>query len=475
MDFKHIITHSRYPILIYGLILSLATTSVCIASVSTAEIENADKNFQDTTSQLYKTLANNLIECRSHTRSLKRLNSQLIKLTKNKKHVIGSCLIQNHMSLIEKNIDNKEIFPIVEFLLNNNNLHLADKIANTAKSEGDQSLISNISFIYAKYYVKRKEWNKVLKSTENTYNDLTTEDANLARLFTGIALQKLKKHRQAIKVYSKIPKQSMHYPTARLNIATAYIRQDWWTDAHTEIKRILNSKTIKPKNEMNNRLYLVLGYSLLRKEFYRDAREAFRNIEINSVYFHKALLGIALTATNQEDYIGALNAINILKSKKTYDLSVDESHLLLPYTYEKLNQNMTASASYSDAQKYYQNRIEEIKTINQNKINTINAKIILNNDNRVNLENNVINFTEHYPLSFLEKSALINEFSEYLPHIDNVKLINKYKTLKSSYDLLLEKMLSDIFVERSAYLTSYLNQSRFGLARLFDNSNIANN
>lgn len=475
MDFKQIIAHPKYPILICGLVYSLSATSVFAATISNTEIQNADEAFHTTTSQLYTTLAHNLIECRSRTRSLKRLNSQLIKLTKNNKHVIGNCLIQNHMPLIEKNIDNKEIFPILEFLLNNNNILLADKIASTAKNEADQSLISNISFIYAKYYVKRKEWKKVLRSTENTYNDLAKEDANLARLFTGIALQKIKKHREAIKIYSKIPQESKHYPAARLNIATAYIRQDWWTDAHTEIQEILNSKKIKTNNEMTNRLYLVLGYSLLRKEFYRDAREAFRNIEINSVYFHKALLGIALTATNQEDYIGALNAISILKSKNSYDLTVDESHLLLPYTYEKLNQNLTASASYSEAQIYYQNRIKEINSIKQNKINTLKAIDIIKNNNTININNNVIDFSEHYPLSFLEKSALIDEFSAYLTHIDNIKLAEKYNKLKIKYDVLLAKMLKDIFIKRSTYLNNYLNQTRFGLARLYDNSNIANN
>lgn len=471
MDFKHIFTSRKCHIILLGFLINL-TISPSSFAISNAEIKTLEEDFQQITNQFYTSLSKNLYECRSRTRSLKRLNQQLNKLSQKNKNVIGICLIQSHIPLIEENIDSKETFPIFQFLLNNNNLLIANRLYVKARSDGDQSLVSNISFIYARYYLKRKEWKKVLKYIEGTYNDLTAEDGNLARLSTGIALQKLKKHRTAVKIYAKIPQQSKYYSAARLNIATAYIRQDWWTDAHTKINEILSSKKIKTNSEMINRLYLVLGYSLLRKEFYRDSREAFRNIELDSIYFNKALLGIALTATNQEDYISALNAINILKSKQTFDLSVDESHLLLPYTYEKLNQNMTASASYTDAQKYYQERIKNITAIKNKKQYDIRAADILNNNNFLNLDNNIINFSNHYPVSFLENSSQLNMLSKYTNHINNKKLLKKYTTLKTKHNNSLSRMIGDVFDKRLTYLNSYMNQSKFGLARLFDNSNI---
>ena len=371
------------------------------------------------------------------------------------------------------------MFPTFRFLLDNNNLLVANKLYTHAKNEADKSLISNISFIYAGYYLKRKKWKKVLQYTEDTYTDLSDDDANLARLYTGIAMQKVKQHRRAVNIYSKIPQQSKYYPAARLNIATAYIRQDWWTDAHIKINEILKPKQknnkIKVDREMISRLYLILGYSLLNKEFYRDSREAFRNIEINSQYFNKALLGIALTATNQEDYIGALNAINILKAKKTFDLSVDESHLLLPYIYEKLNQNMTASASYSDAQKYYQERIKNVSALKNNAQNNIDIKKILANNNHVNIKNNIINFSNNIPVSFLENISRIDELSNYSSQYNNMKLKNDFSRLKNKHKKLLSEIFSELIEQRLTYLNSYMNQSRFGLARLFDNSNTASN
>ena len=474
MDFKHIFTPSKTLIFVLGLVLNLACNPVW-AAISNTEIQVLEDDFQNITNKLYTSLARNLSECRSRTRSLKRLNLQLQKLSTQNKNVIGICLIQNHLPLIKKNIDSKETFPTFQFLLDNNNLLLANKLFKTAKNEGDRSLVSNISFIYARYYLKRKQWKKVLLHIKDTYNDLTTKDANFALLFTGIALQKLKKHRPAVKIYSKIPKNSKYYPAARLNIATAYIRQDWWTDAHIEINGILNSKKINTHNEMINRLYLVLGYSLLRKEFYRDSREAFRNIEIDSIYFNRALLGIVLTATNQEDYISALNAINILTKKKTFDLSVDESHLLLPYIYEKLNQNMTASASYTDAQSYYRERIKNIKSITNKEQHNITALNILKNNNQLNIKNNIVDFSRHFPVSFLENSSRLDEFSKYSFHVKNVNLIKKYQLLKEKHNKSLLKIVGVIFDDRLTYLKSYMNQSRFGLARLFDNSNTAQN
>ncbi|MCK4865268.1 MAG: hypothetical protein KAT06_07535 [Gammaproteobacteria bacterium] len=478
MDFKRTFTPKKTLILVLGILLNLVSTPFCFA-ISAEEAKTLEKDYQSISNKIYAALGQNLSECQRKINSIKELNHQLQEHSKQNQNAIGQCLIKNNLSLIKKNIDNKTIFPVFQFLLDNNNLLVANRLYTYAKNEADKSLISNISFIYARYYLKRKKWKKVLQYTEDTYTDLSDDDANLARLFTGIAMQKVKLHRRAVNIYSKIPQQSKYYPAARLNIATAYIRQDWWTDAHIKINEILNPKKnnnkIKVDREMINRLYLVLGYSLLNKEFYRDSREAFRNIEVNSQYFNKALLGIVLTSTNQEDYIGALNAVNILKAKKTFDLSVDESHLLLPYIYEKLNQNMTASASYSDAQKHYQERIKNISALKNNVENNINVKEILANKNHVNIKNNIISFSNNIPVSFLKNSSRIEELSNYSSQFNNMKLRNDFSMLKNKYKKLLSGIFNELFEQRLTYLNSYMNQSRFGLARLFDNSNTASN
>ena len=70
---------------------------------------------------------------------------------------------------------------------------VAQQLFSHAKEEGDKSLVSNISYIFSRYYTKHENWSEVLKHSNGIYNDLAFEDSNLARLNTGIALQKLKK------------------------------------------------------------------------------------------------------------------------------------------------------------------------------------------------------------------------------------------------------------------------------------------
>lgn len=468
MDFKRIFASQKARILALGLILNLTTFPV-FAALSAVKFESLEKEFQSVSSQIYASLSQNLRQCKGKTTSLKRLNSQLEKLVKQSKPIIGLCLIRNHLKLIKTNIDNKEIFSIFQYLLDNNNIEFANKIYQIAKNESDQSFISNLSFIYAKYYIKREQWNKSLHYLKGSYNDLTRKDANLALLLTGIALQKIKQHRKAVKIYLKIPQKSEYYPAARLNIATAYIRQGWWTDAHIKIEDLIKNKKINTHNEMINRLYLVLGYSLLRKEFHRDSREAFRNIEIGSAYFNKALLGIALTAANQEDYIGSLNAINILKDKQLIDLSVDESHLLQPYLYEKLNQNMTASASYASAQTYFRKRIEDITAIKNH--HQITAHKLLNKDQLLKVENNIITTSRHLQRGFVANNVQLEKLKSYQPYISNKNLSKQYRALKDKYNLAFKSVINDVFEQRIAYLERYMNQSRYGIARLFDHSN----
>lgn len=473
MDFTRTFRLPKYQNFVFALVIYLAANPSSFAVSSDALV--LEQDYQNLTARIFNVLSKKLSECQGKVSTLQALSEKLKQLTEQSRYVTGICLLQNHKEVLKENIDSKEIFFIFSYLLEHNYLSLAEKLFAHAKEEGDKSLISNISFLFGRYYVEHQDWGKVLKFTKGIYNDLTFENANLARLYNGIALQKLKKHRKAVKTYIKVPEHSAYYPVARLNIATAYIRQDWWTDAHIKINDVIKNNKIKTNNEMVNRLYMVLGYSLLNKEFYRDAREAFRNIEIDSRYFNKALLGISLAAINQQDYVGALNAINILRKKKAIDLSVDESHLLLPYIYEKLNQNITASASYSDALKYYQSRIDNvkaIKTANQQPFKLFNK---FKKDRPLEINDNIIEYSRHFTEILTGNTGRLNKLANQLAQIKNNSLINEFKQVKSQHNKYLNKTLDKIYDARIAYLNSYMNQARFGLARLFDNSSSAKN
>lgn len=466
MEFDH---SPRYIRFLFSLIVCLALlpTSFNAIALENNDIKQLDRQFQSFSNQFYQYMARNFSQCGHRARSLKTLNQQIGKLAKNNKTAVAMCLIHFNHKLISNNIDSDQIFGIFSFLLDNNNLALANRFYSVALDEGDKSLLSNIAYIYARYYLQHKDWKNLLRVSQGIYADLPFEQANQARLYTGIALQKLKKHRKAVKVYQQIPPRSHYYAEAMLNIATAYIRQDWWTDAHIMIQKVLDNKNYRIDKKMRNRLYLVMAYSFLHQEYYRNSRQVFHNIELDSQFANRALLGVALTAMNQKDFIGALNAINILKAKKNIDLSVDESRLLLPYIYEKLGQMHTASASYADAQKYYEQRIAELEAMKIAR--KISPVTILNNPEVIQLDNNLLD-DSMVNEGFIKNIIQLQYIKPYIEQIENRKLKNNYQQVMKAHQNYFTKVNNTIFNNRIHQLNSYMNQARYGIARLFDNS-----
>ncbi len=355
--------------------------------------------------------------------------------------------------------------------MEHNEWNSAIALFTTIQQESNRIILSNAQYAFAKYYFKRQKWKQTLDYLEGILTDIVTNDAHYALLIKGISLQKLKKHRAAIKVYESIPKTSKYYAYATLNKAVAYIRQDWWTDAHLVINEILQRHPEKVSNEMANRLFVVLGYSLMRKEYYRNARDTFRHVNLNSQYANRALLGLALTAANQNDFIGAINAVNILNAKMSFDLPSEESYLLLPYIYSKYDQPVTASASFGKAIEHYTQRIEEIKKLLLNINNHLNTGThsVVNNHELI-INDYTLDFTRLYPKYFLENYSALEKLANNPNNPNNQKISRKLNKLYSDYQTTLIKMIHELLNQRISHLNSYIDQSRFGLARVYDNS-----
>lgn len=373
-------------------------------------------------------------------------------------------LLKTHLALVKNNIDNKAMFSFISILLKFNDRKTAEELYQQATNEADKSLVSYISYLFAKYYLARNNWTQTIALLKDIIIDLPENDANYAYLMHGIALQHLKKHRDAVQYYEKISKTSQYYAYGQLNLALAYIRQNWWTDAHLIIKNVINDKSIIKSEEFVNRLYLVLGYSLLQQDYFRDSRNAFRHISQDSQYANRALLGISLTAASQNDYIGSLNLLSILKNKSSLDLSVDESYLIIPYVYSNLKQYLTASASYTEALTYYQGRIDAIALL-LNEHAAFQAKDMNDPKGIFIIKNNVIDLSEQYPESFFDNLRI----AESLAEADiSGSLKTKITALNQHAQKMLNEMIDDALKTRKDNLNSYLNQARYGLARMYD-------
>lgn len=437
-------------------------------AITFSRVNELDKRFQDFSSEYYKILI--LQRKKSKTpvfHQLSQLDRTVRQLEEKQQHVEAIALIIYNLDLIRDNTETPSTLYFIKLLLERNELESATNLFDSIQWNSNRVIISNVQYEFAKYHLKRKKWKNTLKYLDGIVADLVMDDAHYALLMKGVSLQNLKEHRQAIKVYKQIPNTSKYFAHATLNIAVAYIRQDWWTDAHIAINEILQKSRNTVSNEMANRLFVMLGYSLMRKEYYRNARDAFRSVNLDSHYANQALLGLTLTAASQNDFIGALNAANILKEKADKDLPTEESYLLIPYIYSRLDQHLTASAGFDEAINHYTRRIQELEALLSTNNHLEKRVSIIANNNMLRIDDYVLDFSKQYPKSFLENFTALNELEKY---INSQAIRERFDRLYSDHQATLDEIIRELVNQRITYLSSYTDQSRYGLARVYDSS-----
>lgn len=448
----------------------VCTTGVSAAVVpkndGSTELLALDTSFQKFSSRFYTTyIAHNKL---SKIDSIHLLAETSEAYRSQKQPVLATATILRNIDVVEKNIDTTPIIGVLSLLLETNEWNTASQLHRRIQKQGDKTLVSNISFSLAKHRFSRNQWKDTISIVESIRSDLPPEDYHHAQLMHGISLQHLQKHRAALGEYAKITATSAYYTTARLNMAVANIRQDSWTDAHIIINELLTDKGRNRDSALTDRLYTVMGYSLLQQHYFRNSRDAFRKISLNGKYTNKALLGLALTAAHQEDYVGALNAIKHLKQKKTRDLPVDEANLLLPYFYERLKQLTTASTAYLEAINYYEHRLLNIKNALPSDSDDLRKQVVTSNDGTVTINNEILELDEKLPRFIFNNIQMLAQFQPYIEQVGDNGLRREYATLNAEYRRILQKSAQDLLDEKASHLTHYMNQSRYGLARMQD-------
>ncbi len=443
-----------------------AKPAVTATTTATSVYDQLDSDFQQFSSPFYTELANSpkLISYKS----MDRLDAAIQMSLQDNDPMAAVATLIHHYKLISRNIDNPKIINFISLLLDNNELVTAEKLRAQIQEDGSKALQANISYLFANFYFQRNNWTKTIASLDGITGDLPQQRFHHALLIQGISLQKLKKHRLALAVYEKIPATSPYYDSARLNMAVADIRQDWWTDAHIVINQLLSLPRVRQQYDEADRLNTVMGYSFLQQAYYRDARNAFRNVGLKGSYTNQALLGIALSAANQEDYIGALNAVRILKEYKSLDLPVDESYLLMPYFYERLQQHSTATAGYNEAIQYYENRINSLSALQKIDDKTFTHNVGFLTDGTLSLQLNIIDLDNIAPPAFINNYHLVQKMQPYMTNGNMTAYQPQFYKLQAAHQSALHEAVNLVLQQRIVYLTDYMNQSRYGIARLLD-------
>ena len=328
-----------------------------------------------------------------------------------------------------------------------------EKLLQTAQEQGDSLSEAKLSFELARFYSTNQHWTKVSHLLTNSFifEQLAKNDMAEAYVLLGTALQKQKKHREALNVYEKISRDSQHFRIAQLNLASALLRQEWWTDAHIAINTALKQNTGK-RDELDFRLYTMMGFSQIQFGFYRDARESFRNIAISSQYAHRALLGLGIAALHQQDFIGALNAFDKLRSQPQKDISIAEAHLLSAFALSQLEQFDAATIRYQDAIVYYQTLSAEIQSFVSTTVETPIHFLRPEHQRDSLLRNNTFKIAL---LADLSNSSTSNTLT--------------FSTLESRIRAQSARRANVLLQKEKNAIDSYLSQSRFGLASLYDN------
>ena len=444
-------------LLLCGLYMSMSTA----APITESSPSQLDADYQRVITRVYRELTQNNSRYALPQPELKALLRQVERAEHENNAELTVGFIAANLHLLQKDFDAEAAQRITHLLLKHHALGLANDVLEIARQQSDDYALARQDFEFAKYLASHKDWQAALLHLNaiDIANTLPRNNADQAFILLGAALQDQKKHRQAISYYERIKPESPEYRVAQLDLAVAYIRQDWWTDAHIAINRALKKDDNKD-DELTNRLYTVLGFSQLQHGFYRDSRESFRDVHLKSVYSNRALLGLGLAALHQQDFIGALNAFNHLKQRESNDISVSESYLLSAFALMQLKQSKTASASYTEAITFY----EQKSAYYQAMISTLSDKTkILSAKQRQNIKRETNGSVRIVRLSRqqeqLEQLAVLPLSTASKTAIDNLNFL-----LAQEYRAQVQQLLT----HKQAAIDSYLSQARFGLARLFD-------
>lgn len=333
-----------------------------------------------------------------------------------------------------------------------------------------QRITSQLRFNLARHAFETGDWQEAEQQLQNlgARYALTDEQRQFLVLMRALKQQQQGEHRQAIKLYEDFEPEHPYYAQARTNLAIAYLKQGWWTDAHNELEQLLatDGENAPLEPEYYNRLRMLLGLSQLQQGYYRYARDSFRGITQGSRYTPHAWRGIGLAALYQEDYPGALNAFLTLQEQDADDLP--EGSFLVAFTYDQMNQLTLAQATYTQAMLEYEARLQALRHQRER----IEREDWLPDTPPPTAGELSVRLTEPDRLAESQLQRQYHQLQQLATQLsaasgtealraDIARLQVRYREhLGAAYRVRLE--------QQQAHMESYLSQSQYGLATIYD-------
>lgn len=375
--------------------------------------------------------------------------------------------LRANTATVYENLYGKSLKNILEFLYQVNDTATIQKLTDKINSQATPTEKSLNYFLQAKYYHEREHWFGVNAALRHVNaKELPSADAHYSDLLRGYALQEQKKHREAVIYYKSIPENSPYFKYAKLNEGLAYMRQGWWSEAHYEFQKAINALDADEHREFVNRMRVVLGFSQIHHEFFRDARKSLRKVTLDSSHTQKALIGIGLAAAYQEDYVGAVNAFKRVTQSNVSDINVDEAYLLVPAVYQEQDENALALEAYEAAKLYYQKRLADLRQAkdNLNKDNSTSIPQLLKTT--ASRGDEIYGEKDLIPHYIIDNYFLILAFDQYASELG---FKYDFSALEKKYENSLKALVISNIELREELLKNYLSQARYGVAQLYDN------
>lgn len=366
----------------------------------------------------------------------------LVMLHENQHPDVSLTLIVGNRFTILENSNHPKSITLVKKTLHYGYSELSYQLIHDFENEFNDYGVAWVTLELARYNLAQKNY----KAVDNLLRDsrfsshLKPDQLADSKLIHATALQYLKDHRSAIKIYENTEADGVLKKTILLNLSTSYIKQNWWTDAKLSIDQAL---AIASYSDLDNRLYTLLGYSQIQFGFYRDARESFRKVDLDSYYVNKALLGLGVAALYQKEFASALQAFHRLKNKDDIDMSVVEAHLLFAFTLRQLNMINESELAYQAAVDYFSK--------------------ILNSDEKKFYRKS--NQTDRTIALLIRMQRVIEEFMGS----DKDRLANMRLTSIRDHIVNTKAEVSENLYQQERHdIRSYFNQAKFGLASLYE-------
>lgn len=422
--------------------------------------------YQSLIGEIYQSLRSDESSNVTIHKNISNINYQFNKFLKSGNELKAIELIRNNFELITDHYDSEITVHALDLLYKYNLISPAKTIHGQINNYGDKPLISAANFSTSIYHYLSGDWDKVLTLLENRYDDLAESEYSYAHFISGVSYQYKKEHKNAINHFSLIKETSKYYYPAQLNMAISLIKIDWWSDAYDIVLKLekLNKQS---NNAYLERLYTIIGYTFINKDMHRDARNIFKKVTLGSEYTNRALVGLAISAINQKDYIGALNAVNTIKDSNYHDLSFHEAYILSPYIFYLLKKTLTAESDYKNSFEYYDAVIDKMTRFKKR----LDPKIESNANIHSLASFNV------YDEAFLVNDNIIIDLNRILNQLDYLKinhtnasgtLLNKINKLYNNIQDYIHDYKIDQIEKRIYIIREYKNQIRLGLASIYD-------